>query len=81
MVIHAVTREAVERSIVSRHDFNPRQVQQFFQAAHVRAFRLKRFGGFGEKFVNPHFSFKIARAGWGVQLGTIPKGKTLKEKP
>jgi hypothetical protein len=40
-IINAVTRKAMEFMIYPRQAFDPRQLQQFFQAADIRATRLK----------------------------------------
>ena len=57
MVIYAVTGEAVEFMLFSRQELDPRQLQQFFQAADVHALRLQEFDIIGVKLAHFHFSF------------------------
>jgi hypothetical protein len=70
MVIHAVTGKAVEFMLFLRQELDPSQLQQFFQAADVRALRLKPFDVIGGKLSHLHFGFR-----WHGSLASAIKVK------
>ena len=59
--MHAATGKAVEFVFFLRQELDPRQLEQFFQAADVHALRLHEFDVIGGKLSHFHFSINY---GW-----------------